>query len=162
VSNVTVFQVYDYCYPFGNTSDFELNEFFLNGAFGLSRPAGNSFLAQAQAQDYINETTWAVEPSSTNQAGTILIGGYDESQIQAGSLQWISSPINSTYPENWYTSVSDVKMNGQSVLYSGTTLIQFVTGFNYIGFDAVTFANICSQIAYLNTWAASISCGTTN
>jgi hypothetical protein len=49
VYNVTVSLITSYCNPFGGANDFALNEFFLDGTFGLSRTVwdGTSFISQA-------------------------------------------------------------------------------------------------------------------
>jgi hypothetical protein len=117
----------DYSVDF--TSSFVVNEFQLNGAFGLGRPNGTdtlttNFIARAYQAEIISSTTYAFEPSGTpGQAGVLLLGGYDETNFVNGTLIWTNS-TNTTVPDSWYTDILDMILEGATYVHMPKTTIQ--------------------------------------
>jgi hypothetical protein len=101
-------------------------EFQLNGVFGLGRPnttdiASQNFLVIAFKQNYLLSTAYASEPSQNYYFPIISLGGYDESLIVGGALNWVFSPADTTNPDAWPADLLDIVIAETHIFNSTST-----------------------------------------
>jgi len=95
---------------FSFLTPFTLADFTLDGVFGMGRQdtSSDSFLSRAVSSGAIASTTWSYQPSNGTAAGSMLLGGYDETQI-SGSIAWVPSPEAQYY---WNSTMTNMAIGG--------------------------------------------------
>jgi hypothetical protein len=93
-------------------------------------------LNNALAKNFISEAVYAYQPGLNPSQNSILIGGIDTSMTKS-EIAWQASPVVSTAPNSWLTSLQSLAF-GEFVIFNSIQNInaEFVYGYLNIGLNS--------------------------